>query len=94
MEPMKVNIEIDLTPDDLANLFIECSSDEQGEFLNSVGKHFKRSDFDAELQHLIITDEINEDGKHFIYTLANFLKMQRISCGLSKEETFFNSYED
>ena len=94
LEPIKGNVEINLTSDDLAKLFIEWGSDKQGEFFNLIGKHFECAHFNAEMQSLAITDEINEDGKHFIYTLANFLKVQGISCGLSKEETLLNSYKD
>lgn len=73
---MKANVEIDITPDMLAKVFVEWGNDEQGKFFNLVGKYFKSSDFDSEMQCSYMADEINKDGKDFIYTVANFLKVR------------------
>ena len=72
----EMKIEVDLSPDDLAETFINWSDDEQGEFFNLVGKHFKESDFNSEMQVCALSDHIKKDGRDFIYTLANFIKVR------------------
>lgn len=90
---MKTYVEIHLSPNELANVFIEWGSDEQAKFINLVGKHFKGAGFDAELQCSYMSDEVNKDGKDFIFTLANFIKCQKIKPGSPHEGTLINSYE-
>ena len=89
----KIEVELDLTPDQLAEAFISWGDDEQSEFLNLIGTHFKQADFNAEMQCCILADRINKDGRDFIYTIANFVKVRGISCGSPKEGTLINSYE-
>ncbi len=90
---MKTEVEIDLTPDQLAEAFVNCGSDKQGRFLNLTGKYFRASGFNAEMQCRGIADYIEKDGRDFIYTVANFLKVRGIPCGSPKEDTLINSYD-
>jgi len=85
-------VEIDLTPDQIAEFFISMESYEQSRFLNMIGKHFKDAHFDAEYQCLWLAKEIDKDGRDFIYTVANFLKARGISFGAPKEKALLNSY--
>ncbi len=74
---MKTEIDINLTPDLLAKMYIGWGNDEQAEFINLIGKHFKKADFDSEYQCCHVADHINKDGKDFLYTLSNFVKVQK-----------------
>lgn len=76
---MKTEIEIDLSIDELAELFIQWDDRKQAGFINLIGKHFKQADFNAELQCCHMADHIEKLGKDFIYTLTNFLKVQKIT---------------
>jgi hypothetical protein len=91
---MKVtnNIENDITPQQLAAAFVNGGSDEQAEFFNLIGKCFKEAEFDAELQCCYIADDINKDGKDFLFTLSNFLKARGIGSD-SKITTLLGVYE-
>lgn len=90
---MKTEIEVYLTPDDLAETFINLGSDEQANFLNLIGAHFKKADFNAEGQCCYIADDVNKDGRDFIYTVANFVKARGVSCGSPKEIVLLNYYD-
>ncbi|MCP4648837.1 MAG: hypothetical protein GY853_01975 [PVC group bacterium] len=90
---MKVETEIKLTPDILAKIFINWGDDEQALFINLVGKHFKESDFDAELQCCYISEHIKKEGKDFIYTLANFVKVQKFDTGSPHFNMLSATYE-
>lgn len=68
-----MKIELDITPDKLAEVFVCWGSDEQANFLNLIGKHFKNADFHSEGQVCWIAGEINQEGKNFVLTLANFI---------------------
>lgn len=89
---MITTVEIDLTSDQIAEAFISMGSDEQAKFLNLIGKHFKAANFHAETQCLYLSEEIDKDGRDFIYTVANFLKARGIPCGAPKESALLNSY--
>ena len=71
---MKTCIEIDIKIDDIVKDFVSSGSDEQALLFNSIGKAFKECDFNSELQFCYIVDNIDKDGKNFIFALANFLK--------------------
>ncbi|GAH07671.1 unnamed protein product, partial [marine sediment metagenome] len=45
---MKTEIDINLTPEQLAEMFIHWNDEKQASFINSIGLSFKRSDFDGE----------------------------------------------
>jgi hypothetical protein len=89
---MKTEIEITLTPDMLAEMYIRWDNEEQADFLNLVGEHFRKCDFDAELQCCYLSKHINKHGRDFIYTVANFHKARGIPCGSPKERVLLNSY--
>jgi len=91
---MKKEIEINLTSNQLAEIFINWGNDEQARFINLIGEHFKQADFNAELQCCYISDEITKYGKNFIYTLANFLKVQKFKDSSPRFEMLINTYED
>jgi hypothetical protein len=73
---MKTEIEIDVTPAQLAEMFIHWGNDDQAKFINLVGEHFKKADFDAEMQCCYIAEFITKPGKDFLFTLANFVKVR------------------
>jgi hypothetical protein len=89
---MKVEIDIDLTPDILAKMFVEWSDEEQANFLNLVGQSFKAADFSAETQCSYTADRINKDGRDFIFTLANFLKVRGVTGSSPKFGDLIDSY--
>ena len=89
---MKQEIEIALTPDQLAEIFIHWGNDEQAEFINLIGEHFKKADFNAELQCCYMSDDIEKLGKDFIYTLANFLKVQKFTSKSPHYDRLINTY--
>lgn len=89
----QMQIDIELSTDKLAEMFINSGSDEQAEFINLIGAHFKKADFNAEIQCSYLVDDINKDGKDFIFTLANFLKVQKIPSDSPKITTLLNSYD-
>ena len=89
---IKKEVEINLTANDLAEQFISWGDDQQGEFINLIGKHFKESDFNAELQVCYMSNRINKDGKYFIYTLANFVKVQKFTDKSKHFDMLLNSY--
>ena len=87
-----VTHEVDMTIDQLAELFINWDSRQQAEFLNKVGHHFRHADFPAEMQCAYMTDEIKKDGKDFIFTLANFLKCKGVPSSSPKWGKLLNHY--
>lgn len=89
---MKTEIEISLTPDQLAELYVHWDSSQQANFMNLIGRHFKDANFDAEWQCCYTAKDINKDGRDFIYTLANFIKVRGIPSGSPKEDVLINSY--
>lgn len=72
-----------ITAEYLARMFVNAGDDEQSEFLNLVGKEFKQAKkrwekgplTAAEMQCCFLSEYINQDGKDFIYCLANFLRL-------------------
>ena len=90
---MKQEIEINLSPDELAEMFIGWGDDDQAEFFNLIGKHFKQADFDAELQCCYMSDRIDKNGKDLIYTLANFIKVQKFTDKSPHFDRLINTYE-
>ena len=90
---MKKEIDINLTPGQLAEMFINWGSDDQGKFINLIAESFKEADFNAEMQCLSITDEITKSGKDFIYTLANFLKAKKFKDSSPHFERLINTYD-
>lgn len=76
---MKTEIDIDLSIDELAEMFISWDDVKQADFISLVGKHFKKADFDSELQCCFMSKHITKFGKDFIYTLTNFLKVQKFT---------------
>ncbi len=89
----ETTIKIVLTSDQLAEVFIGWGNDEQAEFFNLIGQHFKEADFNAELQCCYISDDINKAGKDFIYTLANFIKVHKLPPNSPKINMLINSYD-
>lgn len=92
MKKYSKEVEIDLTADDLAEIFISWGDDYQGAFINLIAEHFKKADFDAEMQCCYIASMINKDGKDFIYTLANFLKVEKFDYKSKKFDRLINTY--
>ncbi len=90
---MKTEIERNLSPDDLAEVFIHWGSDEQANFLNLIGTHFKQADFDAEGQCCWLAEDVNKNGRDFVYTLANFIKVRGIPDSSPKLDALINHYE-
>ena len=90
---MKKTIEMDLTPDELAEIFINWGDDQQAEFINLIGKHFKEADFDAELQCCYVSYRITKLGKDFIYTLANFLRVQKFTDKSKHYDMLINTFD-
>ena len=91
---MKTEVEIDLSADDLAKIFVQWSSYEQGEFFNLIGKHFKIAKFSAQMQISYISDAISRDGRDFLFTLANFHKARGVSADSPKAIKLLNFYEN
>ena len=60
---MKTEIDVNLTSDQLAEMFICWGDDEQARFINLIGEHFKKADFNAELQCCCLANGINKLGK-------------------------------
>jgi len=89
---MKTKIDIDLTANQLAEMFIHWQSDEQAKFFNLIGKHFKKCDFDSEAQCCWLTNDIDKLGKDFIYTIANFLKAQKLNINSPHHNMLINHY--
>ena len=90
---MKTTIDVNLTPDDLAEMFIGWGSIEQADFFNLIGKHFKQADFDSEGQVCSISYKIKKNGKDFIFTLANFVKSATVPADSPHQEHLLNAYE-
>jgi len=88
----KVTTEVDISSDELAKVFVHMGSDEQADFFNSIGKHFKSVGWDAEMQVCYISDDINKDGKDFIFTLANFIRAKGID-NPEKVNTLLHGYK-
>jgi hypothetical protein len=84
-----------ISAQELAQMFVDSGSDEQAEFINQIGKEFKKArerwgkaGSAAEMQCCYLSDDIDQDGKDFIYCLANYLKMR----GLGDKR--YNEYYD
>ena len=88
----KTEIEIDITPDQLAEMFVCWSDCEQSEFINLIGHHFKKVSWHGEGQICSIAYKVDQIGKDFIYTLANFLKVTKIKCNSPKHNDLINAY--
>lgn len=88
----ETNIKVVLTPYQLAEIYIGWCDNEQAEFINLIGQHFKSAKFDAELQCCYLSDHIDKNGKDFIYTLANFIKVQKLPSNSPKINILINSY--
>ena len=89
---LKQEVTLNITPEKMAAQYVRWGSDQQGRFLNLVGKAFKDANYDAETQVCYLVDDVNKDGRDFVYTVANFLKVRGIPCGSPKEDTLINSY--
>lgn len=90
---IKAHVDIFLTPDQLAEAFISWGDGEQGKFLDLIGRHFKDSKFDAELQCCYLAGNVTKDGRDFIYTVANFLKVRGIPSSSPKLNQLIDSYD-
>jgi len=90
---MKTEINIDLSIDKLAEMFISWDDKKQANFINRVGFHFKHADFDAELQCCYMSDHITKLGKDFIYTMTNFLKVQKFTDKSKHFDMLINTCE-
>ena len=90
---MKIEIEPNITHDQLATIFINWGSDEQANFLNIIGRQFKNADWNAEGQCCWIADDINKDGKDFLYTMSNFVKVQKFTMYSKHFGHLINTYE-
>ena len=90
---LKKEIEVKLSANDLAEVFIHWDDHKQAEFINLVGLAFKRADFDAELQCCYISDQITKFGKDFIYTMANFIKVQKFTDKSPHFDRLINTFE-
>jgi hypothetical protein len=88
--PMELNAKATVTSKQLAEYFIGLGSDEQAEFLNLIGESFKKADFNAEMQCCWLAKDIDKNGRDFIYTVANFVKVRGVSG--PKVDTLINSY--
>jgi len=86
-------VAISLTASDLADVFISWGDDEQGTFINLIGEHFKKADFDAELQCCHMAERINKFGRDFIYTLANFIKVQKFTDKSPHYNRLINTFD-
>jgi len=89
---MKTTTEINLTPNQLAECFINWGSDEQGKFINLIGKHFKECDFNSNLQICYMSDHIDKYGKDFLYTISNFVKVQKFDSTSKHFNHLIESY--
>ena len=89
----EIKSKIKITPEQLAEVFISWGDDEQAEFINLIGQSFKKADFDAELQCCYMSDRITKHGKDFIYTLANFLKVQKFTDKSPHFDRLINTFE-
>jgi len=89
---MKYASEIDVSMEEIFSTFVHSGSDDQAKFFNTIGKAFKESGYDFEMQYIGIVNDLNKDGKDFIYTLANFLKAKGMASS-PKMETLLSSYE-
>jgi len=90
---MKKEIEINMSPDELAEMFISWDDHKQADFINLIGQHFKAADFPAELQCCYITQHITKLGRDFIYTLANFLHAQKFTDKSPHYNRLIGTYE-
>jgi hypothetical protein len=88
---MKKEIDIDLSADELAEMFVGWDDIKQADFINKVGEHFKQSNFDAELQCCFMSNHIKKLGKDFIYTMTNFLKVQKFTHKSKHYDMLINS---
>ena len=76
--------DIEVLASELAKIFVDSGDDEQAEFINLIGKEFKQAKkrwksglfTSAEMQCCYLSNHINQDGKDFIYCLANFLRLK------------------
>jgi hypothetical protein len=77
MAKIKTEVEIPIGPYEIAEIFINMDDHDQALVLNKIGKLFKKADFNAEMQCCAISDKITKSGKDFLYTMANFVKVQK-----------------
>jgi len=89
---MKTIVDITLRPDELAELFISMDSVEQAHFINLIGEAFNNCDFDAEMQCCYIADTVNKDGRDFLYTVSNFVKVAKFNTNSPKIDMLINHY--
>jgi hypothetical protein len=86
-------VKITMTPDELAEMFIFWDNHKQAKFINLIGQHFKSADFPAELQCCYISQHITKLGRDFIYTLANFLRVQKFTDKSPHYDRLINTYD-
>jgi hypothetical protein len=94
MTYIKMEADIDLTPNQLAEMFVNWGNHEQALFLNLIGLNFRKVEWDGEWQCHSITEEIDNNGRDFIYTLANFLKVKNIPSTSPKFNHLIDFYPD
>jgi len=90
---MKIIVETNININEVSEAFVLSGSDEQAAFFNNVGKAFKDCGFNDELQCCYIVDDIDKNGKNFIFTLANFLKARGLK-NYSKSDTMLKIYDE
>jgi hypothetical protein len=91
---MKTMVEVNISFEDMAKAFVGTGSDQQAAFINLVGQYFQEADWNSEFQIYNIVDDIDINGRRFIYSLANFLKARGVPCSSPKEDVLINTYPD
>lgn len=89
---MKKELEIEMTPSELAEVFVNWGDDEQAEFIDLIGAHFKAVDWDSQMQVLCMSKRLSRNASDFIFTAANFLKARGFDWNSPKYDWMINFY--
>ncbi len=85
---------VEITAEELAEAFVGACSDEQAEFLNAVGKAFGAAEWWVEMQYIYIAEEVNIDGKRFLFALANWVKSRGLVSESPHWETAMRAWPE
>jgi len=91
----KTQIEIDISPVELAKVFSQYGSDEQALFFSTVAEEFKNfPSCGGDMQFVYMAKDMGVKGKNWIYTLANYLKTKHIDVNAPKFDMLSKSYPE
>lgn len=81
MSEAKLEIDVKVTPEMMAEAFWKMGSDEQARFFHALSKEIGGDQFHSECQWWYLDDELSKDGRDVLMSIAapQYLNVLRVS---------------